>query len=529
MLKVIIADDEILICRLVQTLADWDVLGMEVAGFAQNGLEALELIRQEQPDVLITDIRMPGCDGLTLIQRAKELHPDLEIVIISGYAHFEYAQTAMRYGVGDYLLKPIKKTELMETLEKIRGRCLSKLASQKELIRQHQNNESDRNRIRESLIRDLLSEHPPVLTEAMLRDTYYILASGGVYQAFLLKIDFDGKRTSESALRVVVEKAAEIMENKLSDICQDVLIYFEAYHGYGIVHYEAEQKGNVRTVMRDGLNLLDGKKGLFGSVEFSVGLGGAVTEPSMMSRSLEEAKSAVAERLLEGSGRIFEHVPKGGNLDKAGLLDRYAKAVEHSLETLNPEEAGQAALSLQDTVLSTDAVSGQEILELVLLAGQMFISRVASQNAEENQKAFLFSCNQCHKAASLFEVLKETQRNLLTEAAQNRQNESMRPIRMAKKYVMEHYREPITLEEVCEAIGFSASYFSMLFKRETGEGFAKYVTRVRIEEAKNLLRDSNLPIAEICEQVGYSDRKHFTQIFHKATGLNPVEYRKLYG
>ena len=114
MLKVIIADDERLICRLVQTLAE-------------NGLEALELVQSRHPDILITDIRMPGCDGLELIRSAKQIMPDLEVVIISGYAHFEYAQSAMKYGAGYYLLKPIKQAELMETLEKIREKCESRL------------------------------------------------------------------------------------------------------------------------------------------------------------------------------------------------------------------------------------------------------------------------------------------------------------------------------------------------------------------------------------------------------------------
>ena len=85
------------------------------------------------------------------------------------------------------------------------------------------------------------------------------------------------------------------------------------------------------------------------------------------------------------------------------------------------------------------------------------------------------------------------------------------------------------MEEVCEHVGFSVAYFSALFKKETGEGFAKYLTRVRMEEAKNLLRDTGLSVAEICEKVGYNDRKHFTHTFHKITGVNPAEYRKLYG
>lgn len=100
---------------------------------------------------------------------------------------------------------------------------------------------------------------------------------------------------------------------------------------------------------------------------------------------------------------------------------------------------------------------------------------------------------------------------------------------MAKQYVQEHYSQPITLESVCKVAGFSPSYFSALFKKETGEGFAKYLTHVRMERAKELLQQTNLPVSEICVQVGYSDLKHFTQNFKKDTKLNPGQYRKLYG
>ena len=126
MLKVVIADDEARILSLIRLLPDWDALGIEVAGTAGNGLEALALIERERPDILITDIRMPGCQGLELIERARRIVPDIEIIIISGYAHFEYAQTAIKLGVGDYLLKPIKKDELTATLSKLAQRCYAK-------------------------------------------------------------------------------------------------------------------------------------------------------------------------------------------------------------------------------------------------------------------------------------------------------------------------------------------------------------------------------------------------------------------
>ena len=119
MWKVIIADDEKLICRLVQALVDWEALDMRVEAMAENGPDALQKIEEIRPDVLITDIRMPGLNGLELIKQAKQITPQLEIIIISGYAHFEYAQNAIALGVRNYILKPIKQDELCTTLQNV--------------------------------------------------------------------------------------------------------------------------------------------------------------------------------------------------------------------------------------------------------------------------------------------------------------------------------------------------------------------------------------------------------------------------
>ena len=472
MLKVIIADDERLICRLVQTLADWDSLGMEVVAMAENGLEALELVQSRHPDILITDIRMPGCDGLELIRSAKQIMPDLEVVIISGYAHFEYAQSAMKYGAGYYLLKPIKQAELMETLEKIREKCESRLETMETISRQHQNSQKDLSRIRESLVKDLMT-NPTELTAEALRDTYHVETYGGMYQVFMVKIDGGSGQVSRSGLEVMQEKIKDIFSNSLAPVCHDMLLHFQSFTGCGVMNYDPAKKDEVRRGLRECLNHLEVKRSLLGPFEFSVSLGIAVDAPEKMPLSLESARNAMTERLIQGTGRLLDTVPPGSGIEKQNLLDKYIKVMEHTVDSLSTAEAGEACRMLETEALGLDRICGREILELVLSAGRLFIAR--------------------------------------------------------KQYVMQHFDEPITLETVCEDIGFSVNYFSMLFKRETGEGFAKYLTRVRIEEAKTLLRETSIPIAEICEKVGYSDRKHFTHTFHKATGLNPVEYRKLYG
>ena len=112
MIKVIIADDEARICRLIENLVNWEAFGMEVAGLAHNGIDCLRFIETEKPQLVITDIRMPGYDGLEMIRRAKEIDLDVEFILISGYEEFAYAQKAIEFGVRDYLSKPINKDRL---------------------------------------------------------------------------------------------------------------------------------------------------------------------------------------------------------------------------------------------------------------------------------------------------------------------------------------------------------------------------------------------------------------------------------
>lgn len=120
MIKVLIADDEKKICRLIEMLCDWESLGMEIIGYVHNGPEAIEMISEKKPDILIVDIRMPGCDGIEVIRRAREMNLSMEVIIISGYADFAYAKAAITQGVSAYLLKPIKQNELEEAVKQAR-------------------------------------------------------------------------------------------------------------------------------------------------------------------------------------------------------------------------------------------------------------------------------------------------------------------------------------------------------------------------------------------------------------------------
>ena len=188
-LKVMIADDEERICQLIEALIDCDALQMKVVGVAHNGLEACELVKSLRPDILITDIRMPGYSGLELIEKVKESEENLEIIIISGYAHFAYAQTAIKFGVGDYLLKPINKEELTGTLRKLGEKIRGRRRMEEDQQRIWQKSEADIRLFRMNFLNRLTEESAwnPSLEE--LREKYYLHAGEGIFQGFLVKVD----------------------------------------------------------------------------------------------------------------------------------------------------------------------------------------------------------------------------------------------------------------------------------------------------------------------------------------------------
>ena len=301
MLKVIIADDEQRICRLVQVLADWESLGMEVVGTAENGFEALNLIKEAHPDILITDIRMPGCDGLELIRQAKQMCAHLEVVIISGYAHFEYAQNAIRYGVGNYLLKPIRREELMETLSKMKERILKRMDAEETTQAIHQDNQRKLSRIKRSLLKDLLNDEKIMLSREKLKEAYYFDGKGECYQTFVFKIDCDVRKMDGEAAEILREKAEMTLRNGLEKCCEEMLFYFKDYTGYGLLNYASGKTSNIRKKFRDCLNQMEAKKRIYGMTEFSMAIGGEVRDPQELKQSLKNAKEAIKERLLEGT------------------------------------------------------------------------------------------------------------------------------------------------------------------------------------------------------------------------------------
>ncbi len=529
MLKVMIADDEERICKLIIALVDWEKMGMEVIGVAHDGLEAIEMATKERPEILITDIQMPGCSGLDLIEKVKRSITDLEIIIISGYAHFDYAQSAIKFGVGNYLLKPIDKMELYTTLRKLKERILKRKESETDRMQLLQKSEYDIYRLQMNLTEQLINKRAGEISLERLQTEYYLRMKPGIFQAFWIKIDGREEELSEAGIRIILDKVQSLLHNILQPKCHELLLYKASWACVGIMNYESGKSEEVRRSLRDCFSHLEAQKNMYEPVTFSIALGCGAGEAEKLQTSVQEAAAIIKERLIKGTGRILDRLPQHRVLHEQNLLEKYLRFITHAIEVMSPEEAEIALERVRTGLEEAKHVSGCEVLELAVSCGRLFLSQLELQHREEKIKKFTEQCEQCSSVNELFGRLSALQKEYLEELASKHENDAARPIRQAKQYIQNHFSEQITMEEVSNSVGLSTAYFSVLFKKSEEEGFAKYLTNVRIGEAKRLLRESQLTVAEICRRVGYHDLKHFTHIFEKATGVKPATYRKLYG
>lgn len=522
MINIVIADDEERICKLIKMLGNWDELGMQVIGTALNGIDALHFIGSNKTDVLITDIRMPGCDGLELIEKVRKLSPGIKIIVISGYALFEYAQMAMKYEVKDYLLKPINQDALNESLLGIKQQIEEERQKNKEM-------EDSITKLRSALVTDLLANTDQIITGDILKKQYHFSKKEGIYEVFCIKMDCEAGESSFSTEKNAWEKMSAILQNKLKEKCFDYILAVQESYLYGVINYAVKYQEEMKKILRESLNQMGAQKELFGNVDFSMALGLTVTTPEELIKSLNTAKLVIRERIVVGTGKILEADTSKQVLYEKRFLDKYIRNISNALENLSVDMAEDAVEELYQDVIATRNAHGWEIFQLIFQAGNMFVMRIDVKDKNEVISNFYVQCEKCYSIKALFDLLKNFVRNQMNEILSEREEDFLRPVRLAKKYIQNHFREQITLEEVSENVGLTPTYFSGLFKKETEVGFAKYLLNVRMESAKELLRESNLPVVEICRSVGYNDVKHFTHNFEKSTGLKPTVYRKLYG
>lgn len=488
--KLVIIDDEERIVQLIKVLIHWEELPLKFMGSANDGRAGLKLIDKVKPDIVLIDMKMPGYNGIELIGMIRDTHPHIHFIIISGYRSFDYAHQAIKYGVDEYLLKPVKEEELNRSLKK--------------LI----NSGEDKKSVKESLYRDDYKEisHPSIL--------------------FHVNNDLNALLFNNKEIQLLNHKSESIITSFLQS--REV----EFYH--------IKESGLIYTVLVDEIfsdrdlfiPLLEELKNLneiFHNLETTI----AWTKCKTLEKDINAINMSIKERYISGTGKVYKRTI----LNDAGAYLKYYTPPEKSeilksCELFDIERLKIHLSGIEHNLLNSYC-SGEEVIKVVheIISTVKFSlsSHVEDFRFYKEEVDLLKTLiNQQSSIDRVFMVLTNVLDGIFSNELELRKRRVSTPIREVKKYINDRFFMNVTLTEVSEFVGMNPSYFSTLFKKETGMGFLEYLTNVRIEEAKELLGDPNRPICDTASEVGYKDIKHFAKQFKKRVGLSPIEYRKVY-
>lgn len=513
MIKVVIVDDEPKLRQGLQTLIPWDSLGFTVIAAAGNGRDALKIIGEEAPELVIADIRMPVMDGLQLIQQLRSAGHQMHCIILSGYADFEYAKQAIKYGVEGYLVKPVNVAEMSATLKQVRTRI------EEERLRRDWYKEGMTDR--ELYLHRLLSPGEIAEDPAVLRSK--------IAEAELLWSHYE---IVVIALRGSEGDRPEHL-NRLSAGLK------QAFEGRGMV---TVLSAHVILLLSTPLYGRQRRDSLYREIQniagdslFIAATGGTVREPAHIYSAYAKAREAVKqaffsekETLLEPGCTLFASPePAGqadGHFDKR--MDDLIFRLYYSLD------AGRKAMVLPLLNEAAALFYRQEqkekpVKQSFFFLANAIIHKLASASrielkATEQVSRFL---DRIYQHDYLTDLLEETHSFLLEFAEDTGPKGKDQEIRQMLDFIHRHYSEDLKLSTLAGLLNYSTPYLGQLFRNKTGEYFNTYLDKVRISKAKELL-DQGMKVYEVAEHVGYGSVNYFFSKFKKYEGRSPSDYKK---
>lgn len=543
MLKIFLAEDEVVVRETIKRMIPWEELGFELVGEAADGEMALPLLIRQQPDLLITDIKMPFMDGLTLARLAKKEIPGLKVVILSGYDDFNYAKQAIGIGVEDYLLKPITKNALIERLSEIHSRYEHE-KTQKEYYEKFQREMQayEKNSSRdffEALVggsMDMMEVYKRAekLGLDIVAEAYNVLI-------FTMNCDEDFSRQRDEYSSWEAE-SLELLENFFAGHSSAMLFRSNIF-SYGVL-----LKGQRETIEENTRACVDEIRKILsrqdGRREWFLAVGQSVERLSQIQKSYHTASRAFSQRYLYDENILYydemetmEH--PGGQAETED--NAYLQKVD--VNALNPAIL-QKFLSnglqeeTENFVKDYFYAIGQEPMESLVFRNYVIlnvrfsvISFIKGLGCDTNEM----------ESADTEEVLAESGKNMESAIAyakkmisqaieirdQNSGNKNRSILKTAVDFIDSHYMdEEISLNTVANVANVSSNHFSALFSQNMGQTFIEYLTSLRMNKAKELLRCTGMRSSEIAGEIGYKDAHYFSYLFKKTQGMTPSDYRK---
>jgi two-component system, response regulator YesN len=536
MFKVMIIDDEPIIRKGLKNIINWKQFDCEVCGEAADGLCGSELIKKLLPDIIITDIRMPEVDGLTMIKDLKSFIPESKIIILTGYRDFEYVQEAIKLGAFDFILKPSKIEELTSVINKA--------------IKELKYNREKSDEINK--LKLLFEQNIPILREKFLYDILYEININ--HEDIIEKMNLFQIEMNDYTLIVVENESPEDLDKEMTQ-------YDKQLYKFGIINSFNEVFSDSFKVTSIPLNdawnafviqLSDEKatqedlinekcaylqKIIQSCFGFTVSLALSSKGKSILElpAKFKECSEALEHKFYIGNNSILSYNDLNSffKYNDYSLLEKHQKFLLEGIKSGNLKVVKE---NLNDTLSYIEGLGNIDRQYLkdfywntISLINNIRVSVLDADNSKNSGRKDIGSLHKmiekCDSIKNLHSILEDSAMDIGRKVYSFNNKSIKLVLRKAMDYIQEHYSEQVTLNEVSEHAYVSTYYISRVFKKELGKNYVDYLNEIRIEKAKELLGDIRYKTYEIAEKVGIPDAHYFSKLFKKYEGVTPTEYK----
>lgn len=524
MYSLMVFDDEQIVIESVKHIVENELKNIQVTQTARSGREAIEKARIERPDIILTDIRMPGISGLEAVKEIKKLHNNIKFVIVSVYEYFEFAKQAVELGVSDYLIKPVNKARLVDTLERI--------TSQLDEERRKYDQELEAKEKIDRMIS--VAEHSFIysllLSQQVDFQEYKALFDIKSDTGYIFILTFQGRKEQ---FRPMAQFGDKVRNQKFYTFFKDSLkrkhqcivgpIMLDRVVVYIAQNIEDHYQQRVQTIAYLEEVIASMEKAY--NVDFKVGVG-KVHDGENIIVSYQEALKALNYAESDKVIHIDDIAP---NIYNVGF-----EILAEEQKLIGAIERGDAPLCmniLTDIFNKYSNYFEQEGLLSRLIEMMIVAHRIAIEYGIDNDKYIEYSkyINQilsCATKKEFEQMCMERIRYIACKISKSKEKTIGIIVDKANKIIHERFHQELTLDEISKELYISPQYFSRLYKQEMGINFIEQLTLIRMQNAKKLMEQGNYSIKEICYLSGYSDPNYFSRLFKKFEGVSPSAYQK---
>lgn len=533
MIKVLIVDDEYLLRELIKDSLNYEELGYEIIGEAEDGIVALEKVDLLRPQLIILDINIPFINGIELSKVIREKYEDIKIIILTGYSEFEYAKECIKIGVDDYLLKPIEPDNFKKVLIAVKNKIVNETSQKQYLTRLEKESKNSTDILKEQFLNQLILEKNMQNTSIKVKiNKYGIFLCERNIVVITLKIDNFQTRWEKDEDKKLWQFAVLNISSEIFSSFKSAVTFYGPNNLIVCIaneDFNSTDTSNI-SILNECTKVSTAIESYLGFT-VTIGVGEKYNNFENISKSFDESHLAMCEKFFEGFGRVFSYQNISTvNRSKEIII---GKSKEELLVLLRSDSS--------ETYLQIIEGFKQQMICLrpsvnnIRMVYTHFVSAVLAYAWENNLKTedilvdiddYIYYINSIETIIELNQWVINLSNKVVHMVKNLRKSKTANLVEKAKNYIELNYSNPnISLEEICERIYINPSYLSKVFKKEIKYSVIEYLTDFRMKKSKQIMDEhKDIQISHVANEVGYSDPFYFSKLFKKHFGISPSKY-----